>query len=169
MLIAKHANLLPFTFFKKMSGGTVGPGHFHMINSGPLWKKFGHPCSTLFLLYNIVIRYRSRNNTAVWLLSFLFKVLCEVHWAEGASRRQKIVWMGGLYCAIHRCTLRARACFRLMIWVASEWFWSGVECSHAVVSQKKSENINFIKKKGVSVLCSSFYEEVLSVLIELML
>ncbi len=78
--------------------------------------------ATLFYLCNIiVICYRNRKNTPVWLFSSPFKVLCEVHSAAAASRRQTIVWVGGTYCAIHRCTL-GWGCFHLVMIV-----WSGVE------------------------------------------
>ncbi len=78
--------------------------------------------STLFILCDIiVICHRKRKNTPAWLLSFLFKALCGVHWA--AAVRLTMVWAGGLYCAIHRCIL-GPAYFHLMVWAEPQQIWS---------------------------------------------
>ncbi len=48
----------------------------------PCSTEIDHTSSTLFFVYDIiVICYRNKNITPAWLLSYLFKVLCEVHWA----------------------------------------------------------------------------------------
>ncbi len=44
-------------------------GHFHMIKSGPLWKKFGHPCY-IWLILSVVKKKQKNKLVTLFYSSF---------------------------------------------------------------------------------------------------